>query len=330
MTIEKLPSGRYRVKQMKDGKIYSTMFEYKPSKREAEEAIRKVVDEKSKRINGNTTFRMAADQYIDMKRNVLSPSTIRDYSRMCKRLSPWFVDMLLDDISQVSINKQINEISADRSPKTVRNYHGFISTILGTFRPDLKIYTTLPQKRLNEPYIPSDEDVKRILAELRGTRFYVPIVLACHGMRRSEILALTPDDVEGTTVHIKKALVYNDKDELTEKQTKTTNSERDIMIPPEIADLIHAQGYVYNGAPCSILHKLTSVEEKLGIPHFSPHKLRHYFASKMLTITDSKTVQALGGWKTDSVMKSIYAHSMKEEQEKAKRLAVEKFQKSIL
>ena len=133
-----------------------------------------------------------------------------------------------------------------------------------------------------------------------------------------------------TPVHITKALSLNDKSEYVLKSTKTTESERDILIPDEIADLIRKQGYVYNDKPDKIYQYLSRVEKRLGIEHFPLHKLRHYFVSKMLTITDSKTVQTLGGWKTDSVMKSVYAHSMKAEQEKAKKAAVDIFTESIL
>ena len=275
------------------------------------------------------TFAEASAKYIDMKRNILSPSTIRDYSKYCDRMPKWFPLLPIDDISQIEINKVVNELSADKSPKTERNYHGFISAILGTFRPQLKICTTLPQKRKNEPYIPSDEDVKRLLAELEGTEFYIAVILACYGMLRGEICALTPEDIEGDVVHINKAVAQNEQNEFVLKSTKTTESERDIMIPMEIADMIRQQGYVYKGYPNSIICKLTKVQNKLGMQHFSLHKLRHYFASKMLTITDTKTVQALGGWKTDNVMKTVYAHSIKEEQEKAKRAAVEKLSGSI-
>ena len=148
-------------------------------------------------------------------------------------------------------------------------------------------------------------------------------------MRRGEICALTLEDIEGDVVHINKAVAQNEQNEFVLKSTKTTESERDIMIPMEIADMIRQQGYVYKGYPNSIICKLTKIQNKLGMQHFSLHKLRHYFASKMLTITDTKTVQALGGWKTDNVMKTVYAHSMKEEQEKAKRAAVEKLSGSI-
>ena len=329
MYIEQLKSGSYRATLTKDGKRYRITYDTKPTKRQAEADLYEMISKKEDAPKEKITFAEASEKYVDMKRNVLSPSTIRDYSKYCQRMPAWFPLLPIDDISQIEINKVINEISADKSPKTVRNYHGFISAILGTFRPQLKICTTLPQKRKNEPYIPSDEDVKRLLSSLEGTQFYIPVVLACYGMRRGEICALTLEDIEGDVVHINKAVAQNEQNEYVLKSTKTTESERDIIIPLEIADMIRQQGYVYEGHPNSIIVKISKVQDALGIPHFSLHKLRHYFASKMLTITDTKTVQALGGWKTDNVMKTVYAHSMKEEQEKAKRAAVEKLSGSI-
>lgn len=328
MTIEKLPSGSYRATVMQEGKRYRKTFDHKPTQKEVLQALAEELSEHSKKIG--LTFKEAARQYVEMKRNVLSPSTIRDYSAYPKRLPSWFSGMLIDNINQIEINKVINELSVKKSPKTIRNYHGFISTVLYTFRPGMKICTTLPQRKKVEPYIPTDSDLKRIISEINGTPFYVPIMLACYGMRRSEICALTAEDIEGTVVHINKALVMNDKKKWVLKSTKTTESERDIIIPSDLANLIISQGYVYNGYPNSIICKLTKVQNKLGIQHFSLHKLRHYFASKMLTITDANTVQALGGWRSDSVLKSVYAHSLKEEQEKAKIKAVETFTNSLL
>jgi len=329
MTIEQLPSGKYRAVMMKNGKRYRITYDFKPTKRQAEADLYDMISKEPDSPNHGMTFKEAAEKYVDMKKNVLSPNTVREYALTCDRLSEWFTSLQIDQITQVEINKMINELSAEKSPKTVRNYHGFISAILSTFRPQLKIYTTLPQKRKNEPYIPSDDDIKMLLSAIKDTEFYIPVILACYGMRRGEICALTPDDIEGDVVHIKNALAIDSDKNKVLKATKTTDSERDIMIPMEIADQIRQQGYVYKGHPNSISKCMERVEKELGLPKFSIHKLRHYFASKMLTLTDSKTVQALGGWKTDSVLKTVYAHSLKEEQEKAKRAAVEKLSGSI-
>ena len=329
MKIDKLPSGKYRARMMKDGKSYHILYDTKPSKKDAESDLHKLITEKAGKKNGKLTFQEAADKYIEMKKNVLSPSTIRAYDVMKRNLSEWFLELKIDEINQIHINRQINEIALDHTPKTVRNNHGFISAILGTFRPEFKIYTTLPQKRKIEPYIPTDDEVQRILEELKGTDVYVGVCLACMGLRREEILPLTVDDLEGDILHINKAWVYDIDGNLVEKTTKTTDSTRDIIIPMELANKIREQGYVFKGHHQLMTKKLHAVQKKLGIQSFPLHKLRHYFASKMLTITDAKTVQALGGWKSDYVMKTVYAHSMKEEQEKAKRAAVLTMSKSI-
>ena len=99
------------------------------------------------------------------------------------------------------------------SPKSVSNHHGFISAVLNVFSPNLKLNTTLPQKSKNEPYIPSDDDVKRILEYASGSKYEIPIVLACYGLRRSEICALTPEDLDGDVVTINKALVQDENKE---------------------------------------------------------------------------------------------------------------------
>lgn len=44
--------------------------------------------------------------------------------------------------------------------------------------------------------MPSREDVKRILEEVKDTPYEIPITLACYGMRRSEICALHPEDID--------------------------------------------------------------------------------------------------------------------------------------
>lgn len=97
-----------------------------------------------------------------------------------------------------------------------------------------------------------------------------------------------------------------------------------------MADKIRAQGYVYKGHPNSITVYLGKIEDKLGIPHFSIHKLRHYFASKMSAMNiPEEDIMRMGGWETDYVMKGVYRHSMIEKEEKAKRDAAEKLREAL-
>lgn len=230
----------------------------------------------------------------------------------------------------MDVQTEINEMAKKCSPKTVRNHHSFISAVLGAFCPNLKLTTTLPQKVKHEPYIPSDEDVKKILECAKDTEYEIPIILACYGLRRSEICALKVDDLEGDILHINKAMVPDENRNWVVKSTKTTSSTRDIIIPMEIADKIRTRGYIYKGYPNCITNFLKRTEQALEIPLFSIHKLRHYFASKMSALNIPEAdIMRMGGWETDHVMKSVYRHSMIDRQEQAKRDAAEKLRDSL-
>ena len=83
--------------------------------------------------------------------------------------------------------------------------------------------------------------------------------------------------------------------------------------------MIRKQGYIYNGMPGTLYKMLQKFQDKAGIPHFSLHKMRHFFASYMHSkgYTD-KQIQAVAGWKTDKVLKEVYQHAMDMDEAKAK------------
>ncbi len=324
MKIEKRASGSYRVRKMYRGQMYTVSFDHKPTQKEAVQAMAAELNKVQTR-HESMTFRAAAEKYMDSKKNILSPSTIRGYATIMKQISEAFLEKNIYDVSALDVQEEINYMAKRCSPKTVRNHHGFISAVLSTFYPDLKLTTTLPQKIKNEPYIPSDEDMKKILSYAQGTAYEIPIILACYGLRRSEICALTLEDLDGDVISITKALVLNENKEWVIKTTKTTASTREIVIPMEIADKIREQGYIYKGAPGKITDFLLAAQKKLGLPHFSIHKLRHYFASKMSAMNvPEEDIMRFGGWETDYVMKGVYRHAMEDKNRKAQREASEK------
>lgn len=306
MKIEKLPSGSYRVRKTIDGKTHSLTFDHRPTQKE-------IADEVSRRksaVNGKMTFRDACESYIEARTNTLSPTTLREYHGTMRRLSEAFMSLVIDTMTTNDVQKEINALSKDRAPKTVRNYHGFIASVLAEFRPELILRTTLPQKEKNEPYIPKADEIKKLLEQAYGTQIEVALYLGCASLRRSEICALTKDDIDGNIIHINKAMVMNENKEWVIKQTKTTESTRDIYVPDIVIDAINRNG-LYQGHPNSITDWMTKAEKRLNMQHFSFHKLRHYFASQAheAGISDADIMKA-GGWKTDNVMKSVYRHSL--------------------
>ena len=83
-------------------------------------------------------FKDAAEKYIDSKRNILFPTTIRWYNSTIKTISRKFKEINVHDITAMDIQTEINRLFRELKPKTIRNYHGFISAVLGTFYPNLK------------------------------------------------------------------------------------------------------------------------------------------------------------------------------------------------
>lgn len=322
MNIRQLPSGNYQIREMYNGRTYTKTIPYKPNRREAMLILEDMY--KKDLPNEKGTFESYARKYIDSKYNVLSPSTIYCYERQLRYCSDTFRKLKLTEIDTFKIQAEINSYSLTHSPKSVRNLFGFISAVLKVFYPSLIISVTLPQKVRNSPYIPSEDDVKRLLSAAKDSRYELPLYLASLGLRMSEIIALTDDSYENGILYIKKAKVVNGEGEYVEKTTKTTNSTRSIALPNYVRNLIETQGINFDFHPNSFSQWLARLQKSLDMPHFSPHKMRHYFASKMLTLTDAKTVQDLGGWSSDYTMKRIYAHSlMNDNRDKQQKLLEE-------
>ncbi|MBQ0112528.1 MAG: site-specific integrase [Bacteroidales bacterium] len=327
MTIEKLPSGSYRLKKMYKGKRYSLTVQNKPTKRVAEDLMNEHITATGAMAKKNMTFKDAVDAYCTLKSNILSPSTIVGYKKSLRQLSEDFRQTLINDIEQLTIQKEINDLSAKLAPKTVRNANGLIAAVLKTYRNGLHYDINLPQSIASKSHIPTETEIKQILNAVKGTDYYVPFALGTMGMRRSEICALTIEDLsDDNMLTINKAKVQNeDKKWVIKPYPKTEDSQRTIYLPPELADLIRSQGYIFTAHPERLLDHLHSTQKQLGIKSFRFHDLRHYFATMAhaMGIPD-KYIQLQGGWKTDHIMKKVYRHSLDDEYEKTQKQYVDR------
>ena len=312
MKIEKRGSS-YRVRKMVKGKSYTITLPYKPTIKEAWELIN---DRISRQADLKMTFGEASEEYIDVKSNVLSPSTIRGYRTIIRNVPEYFMKKDINEINDYEMQKLINDYAKDHEPKSVHNLHGFVSAVIRLFIPSMVFHTTLPQKKRKTAYMPSVDDIKRLIESAQDTEYYVALNLASLSLRRSEICALTVDDLDGNKLTINKALVPSDDGYKLKDTPKTDASYRTIIIPDDVADRIREQGYVFKYQPQAIDQYIRRTLPKLGIPQFSVHKMRHFFASYAheLGYSDA-TIMSIGGWNSD-VMKRVYRHSMNEEESK--------------
>ena len=278
------------------------------------------------------TFKVALQAYIDMKKAVLSPSTIRGYIQLQNNYYSLIDDVKLQDIDNVMVQRIVNLYAPKLSPKTIYNIHGLISAVLKEYRPDFKLHTTLPQKIKPTLYIPSDEEIQYLIHNMQDEDLLNAVLLAAFcTLRRSEICALTSDDIDGNTICINKARVINENKELITKTTKTVESTRYIEAPDFVIERFKdKEGYLVPLHPNHITHRFERTLKRLGLKHFKFHALRHYSASIMhaMGIPDIY-IQQRGGWSSDKVLKQIYTHALDSEKQKANQKINAHFEKLI-
>lgn len=315
---KKLPSGSWRC-QVYDytddkGKRHYKSFTGK-TKREAEHYAAEYADTKKEKPKIlRITVGKAIDNYIEIKSNVLSPSTVRGYKVIRRNHCKDIESILLEDLTQEMVQIWVNSLAVEKDAKTVKNAHGLLSATLSVYLPDLTLRTSLPKKQKEIPYIPTENDIRLIVEYLKenDTEMLKAVYLSAFGtLRRSEICALTGEDIEGNVIHVHSALVVDDSANWIEKTTKTASSDRYIPMPEFVINLLPKSGLVVSINPTIVTKRFASILKKLEIPHFRFHDLRHYSASIMhaIGIPDQYIMQR-GGWSSDNVLKAVYRNTM--------------------
>jgi len=306
-SIEKLPSGNYRARVYNPRtKKYKSLTA--PTKRELNMLISQYLTTEDDTVD--MTIGGCMDRYLDNRKNVLSPSTLRGYHQLRRNYYGDIEYLSAKSITSEQIQAFVNEISLTHSPKTTRNIYGFLVTAIKAFYPSKHISPTLPQKKSIERHIHTNKDVKQ-LVDLSDGDLKKGILLASVGtMRRGEICALKYGDITGNTIHVHADMVQNDNNEWVYKEIpKTSASDRYITFPQKVIDEL-GQGdpdkYVVTINPNSLTQAYTRLRDRIGIKcRF--HDLRHYAASiaHAIGIGDSYIMQR-GGWGSDAILKSVY------------------------
>ena len=329
-TARKLPSGSWRCRvyshtDTSGRKIYRSFTCADPTqkgKRICEREAAAWAAERELRSQSAKPFRQSVQDYIDARRNTLSPRTIEDYERTARLYLGQLLNINTDAITQKDIQKQINLLSKRLSPKTVANVHCLISAVMRQDRPGYALHTTLPQRTKPQLTIPTDADVAALLASVKGSSLELPIMLAAFGpMREGEICALRMANISGTTVHVCENMVRKMVDGKTTwiiRHPKSTDGDRYIEYPDFVAELWKDKTdrlVAYN--PTSLSKEFKRRITRLNIPPFRFHDLRHYSASiqHALGVPDAYIMQR-GGWSSDRVLKAVYRHALDDQTRK--------------
>lgn len=319
-TAKKLKSGSWRclVYDYTDDngkRHYKSFTSQDPTprgKREAERLAADYAEEKERKRDSNDkmTIKEAVSGYCDLKSNVLSPSTIREYRRMAKSDYEFIEKITLDRITNDTVQRWVNTFAANHSPKTTKNAYGLLRAVIDTYAPDIRLRVTMPQSIQPKLYVPSDGDIKAILEYFSANDkdMELAVYLAAFGtLRRSEICALTADDVKGNVISVNKAMVDKGSNEWVIKTTKTVSSTRMVELPIFAIEKFPKKGNIVNLTPDKVTGRFEAALSKLNINKFRFHDLRHYAASIMHAIgVPDQYIMQRGGWASDKTLKNIY------------------------
>lgn len=283
------------------------------------------------------TLKSAMHRYNDSRSNILSPSTMISYIRYADRV---FSDELYDkDLNQISdddIQKEANRLSKKVSPKTVRNYIFYLVTVMEEYTRNRKVKVVLPKKKKVVLHIPSDDDIQKIYEAVQNTDLELPVLLASQcGLRRSEIAALTYDDVNEDTMQISiaKATVRDPDKNYTTKAPKSYAGYRHVDINEHILQIIkerHAKGLPMIELHADIISsRFRRLIDRIGLHGIRFHNLRHYYATILLELgIPDKFAIELTGHSTTYMLREVYQHTRDQKMNEYRQLIQAKLSNS--
>ena len=174
------------------------------------------------------TLGTAIDNYIKDNDSVLSPSTINAYKSYRKTRFKAFID---EDVSTINYQQMINEESKLVKPKTVHNAWRLVTAALAHAKVPICPINLPPKCKVQRPWL-DYQQIQILLDKCKGKPYELGILLGLHGLRRSEMLHLTADDIdtERGLIFVRGASVMGDGNKLTDKDTnKTTASSRIVV-----------------------------------------------------------------------------------------------------
>ena len=252
----------------------------------------------------------AIDNYIKDNDAVLSPSTVNAYKSYRKTRFKKYMDK---DVSEINWQRMVNEEAKLVKPKTVHNAWRLVTGALSHANVEFAP-VNLPQKvKADRPWL-DYQQIKILLDKIKGKPYELGALLALNGLRRSELLHLTADDVDTDNgiIHVRGASVIGLNNKLTDKQTnKNQTSTRDVhIVIPRLNELIRGkEGRLITTNPTTLYGLINGLCEKHGLPQVGVHGLRHSFASLAYHLNWSEaTTMREGGWSNPDTVHRIYTH----------------------
>ena len=276
----------------------------------------------------------------------LRESSINGYRNLIEhQIKPFIGDNRLASLTTADMQKFYNKVKRqgranehhlhgkELSNSMVRKVHMVLHQALNVAVRERLIVrnptlgTTLPKKTHTEKQVLCDSQLERFMEAIKVDKywydfFYLEIMT---GMRRGEICGIKWSDIDfnAGTLSIRRTVMNKRGGGVSIGDTKTTTSERTIILPPSVltllrekkADAICEWVFPHYTNPSDPLHpdsaygKLKTLLKNAELPLIRFHDLRHTFATQaMQGGVDAKTLAGILGHTDASFTLDTYTH----------------------
>lgn len=252
------------------------------------------------------------DDYIEKYKDVLSPSTVRNYKGIRKNRFPGVMDLLPGAVRDWQ--KVINAELKGSSEHTVMNGWGLVSAALKDAKlqvPDVKL-AQIPERELSylEP-----EEIPLFVAAARGDPCEMEMLLELHGLRASEAQQVAQHDqidLRREVIEVRGAIVRGPDGFAEKKTNKSKAGTRSVpILIPRIIELTAERRSRGDPppkhGPTMVLDHVHKTCAKAGVTDVTNHGLRRSLATLAFSAGVSEHVlMSWGGWKDAATMHRIY------------------------
>lgn len=323
MKAEKLPSGSWRIRvylgKDENGKSITKSVTAKTKA----EVFRKAAQYGVRIANADLRVGDACQQYLEYRGLELSPSTLRGYYGTYNRyIEPDRIAVIkLEDLKTPTVQEWVARFPREMSSKSKKNHLGFLLAVVSYFTDGEKTFKVkIRDATPPDMYVPTMDEVNKVLS-VADPILKRAILLGLFGMRRGEICALEGRDVDRRhgLIRINKALAKGPDGTWVTKAPKTRDSVRWVEVPAPVIDILPLEDRLVPILPDVVTLRFVKAVKRAGVPHFRFHDLRAFFASICVSSAigaGELTVQQIGGWKTNNVLKRHYERTISDQRQK--------------
>ncbi|RMI46671.1 tyrosine-type recombinase/integrase [Streptomyces triticirhizae] len=263
---------------------------------------------------GNKPLHVFVDEWLDALHHV-TDGTWESYERIWRlHVLPHLGRRTLGQVSMTDVERLFATWSSGGAPRNTIESRRIAVSSAFTYAVRHKLVPLNPVRgaelpgrsvtAIDEHALPSMEEVQAI-AESIGSRLEPAIwLMACCGLRIGEVLGLHETDFHGNTVRLRRQVTRTKARDgiyvvrYAPLKHRSEGEWRDVPLPESIAPFAQCFPILTEKGtipyPDLLRRSWNRAIKRLGLPHYTPHDLRHLWAT--MTLTRNVSLHEVSRW----------------------------------